>query len=335
MSDAGTHVHHVVVGDPTHGVARLALQLSAGLPRTVVAALAGPDDARRAAALLPGPEDAPALHLHVNDDLLGPTPAATLGALAAGRRVAVTLHDVPQPGEGDARVARRVAVYRELAAAADLVVVCSEHERAGMRRAGSDADAVLPLPIDARLVPAAPQADATVGVLGWIHPGKGHAAVADALATLDRPATLVALGGVARGHEGLDDELADRCARQGVGWRCTGYLHDMEQLRGASRVAVPVCPHRHVSASGSMGSWLSAGRRPLVVDGGYAREVAERNPGAIALVDDLAAALGRALHDPASTVLSPGTRVGPTTPGAAAAQAALLHGWARPTGASA
>lgn len=328
-------VHHVVVGDPTHGVARLALQLSTGLPRTVVPALAGPDDARRAAALLPPTAEAPALHLHVNDDLLGPAPAATLAALAAGRRVAVTLHDVPQPGEGDARLARRVAVYRELAGAADLVVVSSEHERAGMRRAGADAGHVLPLPIDARLIPAAPETDATVGVLGWIHPGKGHADVADALATLGRPATLVALGGVARGHEGLDVEFADHCARQGVGWRCTGYLHDMEQLRGASRVAVPVCPHRHVSASGSMGSWLSAGRRPVVVDGGYAREVADRNPGAIALVDDLAAGLRAALEDPGSTVLRPDVRVGPTTPEAAAAQAALLDAWAGPTGVSA
>ncbi|MDO9409548.1 hypothetical protein [Patulibacter sp.] len=328
-------VHPVVVGDPTHGVALLALQLSDGLPRTTLPALLDPAGARAARALLPAPDRAPALHLHLNDDLLGPTPAATLSALADGRRLAITLHDVPQPGEGDARLARRLAVYRELAATADLVVVSSEHERAGMRGAGASCGAVLPLPIDARRVPADPRDDATVGVLGWIHPGKGHAAVADALAALDRPATLVALGGVARGHEGLDRELAARCARQGVGFRCTGYLAEMEQLREAARVAVPVSPHRHVSASGSIGSWLSASRRPLVVDGGYAREVDARNPGALALTDDLPAGLRAALADPASTVLRPGVRVGPTTAEAAVAQTALLDRWARTRGTTA
>jgi glycosyltransferase involved in cell wall biosynthesis len=206
-------------------------------------------------------------------------------------------------------------------------VVCSAHERSGLRALGGDADHVLPLPIDARLVPAAPRPEPTVGVLGWVYPGKGHAELAEALATLGRPTTLVALGAVSAGHEGLDAELAERCAVLGVGFRCTGYLDDMTLLQEAARVAVPVCPHRHVSASASIGSWLSAGRRPLVAEGGYARETAERLPGALRVTDDLPTAIAGALDDPSSTVLPADVPVGPTTAEAAAAQDDLLRRW--------
>lgn len=347
-------VHHLVLGEASHGVARLALQLTPGAPRTLAPALRGTDDARAVRALLPPADEAPCLHLHLTDPLLGPDPVAALVELTRGRRVAITLHDVPQPEEGAARFARRAAVYAGLASAAELVLVSSAHEAAGLAAIGGVAaegpgagvpapgartvgrassgvvaDAVLPLPIDARRVPAAPEPEPTVGVLGWVHPGKGLDALAVAIAATGRPATLVALGGVAAGHEGLDDELARGCAALGVGFRCTGYLDDMSLLHEAARVAVPVCPHRHVSASGSMGSWLSAGRRPIVVDGAYARELEARAPGALHLTDDLAGAVAAALDDPSSTLLPPGLAVGPTTAEASAAQADLLGRWAR------
>jgi glycosyltransferase involved in cell wall biosynthesis len=320
-------VHHVVVGDRAHGVTGVARALSAGRPRTLVPALRDAADARAARRLLPGADEAPALHLHLTDGLLGADPVATLAELTRGRRTAITLHDVPQRAEGEARWRRRCAVYVALAASAEVVVVCSAHERSGLRALGGTADHVLPLPIDARLVAAAPGAEPTVGVLGWVYPGKGHAELAEALATLGRPITLVALGAVSAGHEGLDAELARRCAALGVGFRCTGYLDDMTLLQEAARVAVPVCPHRHVSASASIGAWLSAGRRPLVADGGYARETAERLPGALRLADDLPAAVAAALKHPSSTVLPADVAVGPTTAQAAAAQDEVLRRW--------
>jgi glycosyltransferase involved in cell wall biosynthesis len=187
---------------------------------------------------------------------------------------------------------------------------------------------VLPLPIDARRVPAAPTGEPTVGVLGWIHPGKGHDVLAGALATLPRPTTLVAIGGPVPGHEGWADQLAARCAELGVGYRCTGYLGDMHLLEEAARVGVPVCPHRHVSASGTVGSWLSAGRRPIVGPSGYAQEVDARLPGALRLTDDLAAAVDAALRDPSSTLLPDDVEVGPTTAEAARAQDDVLRRWA-------
>jgi glycosyltransferase involved in cell wall biosynthesis len=328
----GPGVHHVVVGDGAHGVTGVALALSAGRPRTRIPALQDPDDARAARALLPDPAVAPLLHLHLTDNLLGSDPVGALRVLTADRRVAVTLHDVPQAAEGAARFRRRAELYVALGAAADLVAVCSAHERDGLRALGGTADHVLPLAIDARLVPGAPGPEPTVGVLGWLYPGKGHAELAALLAGLGRPTTLVALGAVSAGHDGLDDELAAHCAALGVGFRCTGYLDDMTLLHEAARVAVPVLPHRHVSASASLGSWMSAGRRPVVAAGGYARETAARLPGALTVTDDLAAAVAAALDDPASTVLPADVPVGPTTTEAAAAQDAVLAAWAAGSG---
>jgi glycosyltransferase involved in cell wall biosynthesis len=321
-------VHHVVVGDGAHGVTGVALALSAGRPRTRVPAPRDVDEARAAQALLPPPDAAPLLHLHLTDNLLGADPVGALRELAAGRRVAITLHDVPQAAEGAARFYRRSALYARLCAAADLVLVSSVHEQRALRSVGGAADHVLPLAIDARRVAADPGTAPTVGVLGWLYPGKGHAELAETLAGLGRPTTLVALGAVSAGHEGLDAELAARCAALGVGFRCTGYLDDMTLLHEAARVAVPVLPHRHVSASASLGAWMAAGRRPIAAAGGYAAETAHRLPGALVVVDDLAAAVAAALEDPASTVLPADVPVGPTTAEAARAQDAVLDAWA-------
>jgi glycosyltransferase involved in cell wall biosynthesis len=321
----------VVLGEGAHGVTGVALALSTGRPRTRVPALRDVDDARAARALLPAADAAPLLHLHLTDNLLGEDPVRALGALAPGRRVAITLHDVPQAAEGAERFRRRSALYARLCAAADLVLVSSAHEQQALRGLGGDADHVLPLAIDARQVAAAPEPAPTVGVLGWLYPGKGHAELAELLAGLGRPTTLVALGAVSAGHEGLDAELATRCAALGVGFRCTGYLDDMTLLQEAARVAVPVLPHRHVSASASLGAWMAAGRRPIAAAGGYARETAERLPGALVVADDLAVAVAAALDDPGSTVLPADVPVGPTTAQAAAAQDAVLASWAART----
>ncbi|WP_051471207.1 hypothetical protein [Patulibacter minatonensis] len=321
-------VHHLVVGDESHGVSRLALQLTRGRSSTLVAAPRTVADAAEAAEALPARDAAPVLHLHLTDGLLGPDPIDAFRAITDGRRAAVTLHDVPQRAEGHARWQRRSAVYAALASLADLVVVSSEHERAGLEALEVGVDHVLPLPIDGRRVRPRPSDEPTVGVLGWIHPGKGLARLAVTLAALRTPITIVAIGGVAPGHEDHAAALVRGCDVLGVGLRVTGYLDDDALLREAARVRVPVCPHRHVSASGSIGSWMSAGRRPIVVDGGYQRELAARLPGALEVVEDLRAPVGRALHDPAATLLPPGLVVGPSTDRAAQAQHDVLAAWA-------
>ena len=46
-------------------------------------------------------------------------------------------------------------------------------------------------------------------------------------------------------------------------------------------VTVPLAPHTHVSASGSINSWIAAGRRPLVPAGRYVSELDRRLPGSV------------------------------------------------------
>lgn len=323
-------VHHVIVGEERHGVAKLGRSLlPAGASVTHLPTIATTADAEAARSLLPPTAEAPAIHLHTNDALLGADPVAALAELSSGRALAVTLHDVPQPQEGEVRFCRRRAVYRELADSAGLVLVCSEHERASLRSTGSAARIeVVPHPIDARHPGRAPHTrPATVGIIGWIYPGKGHERALEAMRDVMPGGTLVALGAADPGHTQLVDELRSTADRCGVGLEVSGYLSDDELLAGAASVAVPVCAHRHVSASGSLGTWLTAGRVPIVTDGTYAREVAARNPGSLTIAGSLPAAIAGAIADPASTVLQADVDVTPTTAQAAAHQERLLTSW--------
>jgi hypothetical protein len=127
-------------------------------------------------------------------------------------------------------------------------------------------------------------------------------------------------GAAAQGHEDLEARLLDRAGRSGVVFRVTGFIEDDELAAALAGAGVPVAPHRHISASGSVNSWIAAGRRPIVRRGGYSVEVAERLPGALVLADSLHDAISAAVDDPGSTRLDPTTRVGPTW-----AQAATVH----------
>lgn len=315
-------IHQLVVGPAEHGVTRLALQLAraGGAGVTRVERAIGPDDVE---PLLRGLPAAP-VHAHVTDRLFGSSPEQAqqvVARLAAGRPLSVTLHDLPQASDGERSRWRRAASYQAVSRCARRVVVSSEHERLLLQDCapgrGLRPDvAVVPLPVDAgeppaRPVPAAQPPD--VGLLGFVYPGKGHDEVLRALAGLPAPVGLLVLGRASDGHDDLVDELA--ATARGLGRRLvvTGYLPDGELAARLATVTVPVAAHRHLSASGSIGSWLAAGRRPLVPRSRYVDELARRLPGALTVYDDLLPALRRALADPASTWLSPGTRVGPST----------------------
>ena len=155
---------------------------------------------------------------------------------------------------------------------------------------------------------------ATVGVFGFVYPGKGHREVITALAGVNADVELVAIGRPSDGHESLLAELGEHALRSGVPFRVTGFLPDDEVVQVLRSVTVPVAPAPHVSASGSINSWLGNGRRPLVLAGGYTRELAQRSPGSVQLYEesDLGDHLRRALADPSLTVLSADHRPGPT-----------------------
>lgn len=283
----------------------------------------------RAHGVRPVDSGADLTHAQFTDRLYGPdiaTAAAAFAAWAAGaaRPLVVTLHDVPGADPDPARDARRTAGYARVVAACDAVVVSAGHEAAKVARFTGRTATVLDLPLP-RPVPGGPRpawADRpTVGVLGFVHPGKGHADVIDAAGAL----RVVAAGGAAPGHDDLVGELYRRAGRHGVELVVTGPLSDADMIAAARAVTVPVSPGAAVSASGSLMTWLGCGRRPLTAHGEYAAGLDRRFPGAVHLYPDgraLGSAVAGALADPRRTHLDRA----PGVPDAGAAHAALYRG---------
>lgn len=323
---------HLVHDDARHGVALYARQVAKALGARVL--VGTPADAVAEARRT----GADSVHVHWTDRLFGDSSAesaAAVVALAAQVPTTLTLHDVPQPWAGE----DRAAAYAEVVRGVRTWAVNSHHEAdllAGVldRVPGPPAPGalrstvvhlpVVPLdPVDpADAVEAADAADATepgdgavpqapagrvrLALLGFVYPDKGHRELvraAAALAEEGHDVEVVALGAPVAGHDDLLDELAARARTGGVGWRVTGYLSDADLAAWMRAVDVPVTGHRHVSASGSMNSWLAAGRRPLALDGPYVREVDALRPGGFRLYDDdsLVDELRAALADPSRT----------------------------------
>ncbi|MDN4173430.1 hypothetical protein QWY28_10785 [Nocardioides sp. SOB77] len=314
----------VVAGPRTHGVVEYAAQLARALgARSLVG---GPD-------VLDGPvPDGPA-HLHFTERLLGPTAAVSVRRVVdlCGRvPTTVTLHDVPQPWASE----ERVCAYAEVVRAAAGWAVSSHHEadllRRALARVGADRGlppgTVVHLPVVPAVPPASaverpaarpvPDGPATLAALGFVYPDKGHRELLQAATELrarGRAVDVVCLGAPVEGHADLLDELHRRARAGGVGLTVTGWLPDDALAAAMVRATVPVSGHRHLSASASVNRWLAVGRRPLLLDGPYAREVAALRPGAHVLHDDagLVPALQRALDDPSLTWLPDGYVPGP------------------------
>lgn len=316
-------ITHLVVGPSEHGVRRYAARLAevsaAGTRRVDL-----PD------AGMPVSLTGDRVLCHFTDRIFG-TDARSAAhrfarCCAGAQRLTVVLHDIPQASDGAGRSVRTQG-YLAVCELADEVVVNSAHEalllRAMSRCRGevwADALAarthVVPLP-----VPDPPtmsevvsgqgrHGPPVVATLGFIYPGKGLEEVIDAAADLAPTPRVVNLGRASPGHEDLVEQLTERARQRGVSWSSTGWLSDAELARWTRTVAVPVAAHRHLSASGSINTWLAAGRRPLVTPSRYTREMAARMPGSMHLADDLGAAIGSALDDPATTWLTSGQPVG-------------------------
>lgn len=277
-------VTHLIIGPDGHGVTEYALALARHTGGHVV---------RDTGPLPPGP-----VHVTFTDHLFGPGPEEAVDnvlARCAGHPLSISLHDIPQPQEGTQRFARRSPAYLRLAEAADLVVCNSRHEASFF----DSPVEVIPLPVPALDSPYEPEAG-TVGILGFIYPGKGHDELIRIMAGTGWE--LRAIGGVSAGHDDWARYLQDLAVECGVSLSITGYLPEEELAVAMGRIAVPVCAHRHYSASGSLMSWLGAGRHVLVSDSPYTREVARRWPGRIGIVSDWREALRQAAASPVPPV---------------------------------
>ncbi|MDP9166906.1 MAG: hypothetical protein M3O32_12730, partial [Actinomycetota bacterium] len=266
------------------------------------------------------------VHLNFTDRLFGLTPRAAAEQVvdvvrhvgAAGARVTVTLHDVPQPADGG-NYPQRTAAYRTVCDAVDGRATNSEHERKLLAENGiTDAAdvVVIPLPLDLGHHPTRRpvREQREVAVLGFVYPGKGHAEVIAAMAGLAPDVGFLAIGECSAGHADLSVRLTESARAFGRTFALTGYVPN-HALSGALRqVSVPVAHHRHVSASGSLNTWIAAHRRPLVPANRYTEEHAGRHPETLQLYQDtkdgLATAMEAALADPESTWLPAGAASG-------------------------
>ncbi|GIF23133.1 hypothetical protein BJ973_000509 [Actinoplanes tereljensis] len=292
-----------ITTDERHGVTVAARDLATAAEAATGLGLAV------AAGVLLGEHPPERAHLHFTDRLWAGSPeaaAALVERIAARTALTVTLHDVPQASDGPRNRPRRTACYARVAGAARGVVVNSRHEAAHLTEAGivPRVLGVVPLPVTPapRTVRTAANSP-DLAVLGFFYPGKGHAEVVDALPA---GAHLTVLGSASAGHEADLLAFVEHARARGITVGVTGYVPEKDLVERCRAVAVPVVAHRHFSASGSLATWIAAGRRPLVVDGRYPREMAELRPGTVRLVAParLAEALAEALADPASTWLA-------------------------------
>ncbi|MCJ0890895.1 glycosyltransferase [Rhodococcus sp. ARC_M5] len=314
---------HLALGPPEHGVVRCARELAAATANPVIS------DIEQV------PLDAP-IHVHFTDRLFGRTATEAADAFVDFARrhrapVTVTVHDVPQPSDGHAFEVR-TDCYRRVIDCAAAVVVSSMHERLLL-------DDVVDLQHDVRVIPlpigrAVPSIEdrvtprRVVGVLGFVYPGKGHEEVLGAMTSLDSDVDFLSIGSASPGHESMIGELACTADQLDRSFVSTGFVPDDELDEVLRSVAVPVAFHRHVSASGSINSWIAAGRRPLVPRGRYVEEMETNSPGALWIhensVEGLAAAMAEALRHPDRTWQQDDVVTYPTLGQAAALYRALF-----------
>lgn len=307
-----------------HGVAAYAREIAAEVVRQHPATRRSTLDAL--ASLRSGTP----VHAHVTDRLWGASPeeaARVVVSLAQRHPLTVTLHDVPQASDGERNRPRRQAFYRAVVDAARAVAVNSAHERDLLREEGvwNGPVAIVPLPVESVAPSASVAHDDAVGVLGFFYPGKGHdeALAATVAAGLSR---MTVLGRASDGHAADLEAFVRRATDDGVDVEVTGWLDETEMVERARRVAVPVIAHRHVSASGSLASWIGWGRRPVAVRNRYADEMAELRPGALLVVEpaDLPAEVATARDEPSRTWHG----LDPVPFGRADAARAYLRWWA-------
>ncbi len=328
MTRPDPRVLHLVVGPDQHGVVRHGAQVADACGhRLVRTAAPGPLPAEDLAGV-------DVLHVPFTDRLFAARcedaatafEALVAPARARGVAVSVTLHDLP--AFDDALDTRRRAAYDRVVRACAGVVVNSrrELELAGRLDEHARSLRLVPLPVDRvdppAVLPAARWSGAgDVVVLGFLFPDRGYEAVVDALPP---GADLLALGRPSTGHEDLPDAYAALAAARGRTMRTSGFVEDADLAAELWAAGVPVAPNRRVAASGSIGTWVAHGRRPLVPGTAYTRELTARWPGALRLYDPdepaaLRSALTEAFADPQSTWVTDPEVVGPALGEVAAA----------------
>jgi glycosyltransferase involved in cell wall biosynthesis len=193
--------------------------------------------------------------------------------LALRCRTIVVLHDVPRrPGDGGRAEEWALKLNLLLARAA---VVHGVEERERLTRSRHRCRLVtMPHFIESRALPdrddarrrlQVPPDETVLGMLGWIHPRKNHAAAVKTLAALGRPARLWLIGAPPTGGDAYIAELMAVARAVGVEDKVeiTGYVTDEDLNARLAALDVALCPYLDASASGSLATLLAA-RKPVV-----------------------------------------------------------------------
>ncbi len=318
----------LIIGHPQHGVARYAHDLAIAVAQIVGGPIVGAYlDECGAEAIT---ATLPRVHIHVTDRIFGASPeeaADRVIRMAANRHLTVTLHDLPQPSDGELNLRRRSEAYRRIAHAAASVAVNSVHELALFTRyidsSPANPPAVIALGSRTRKPSFKHSASNPMGaaqgpvilLAGFIYPGKGHEEVIRAAAQLGvrlhadgvHPTLRVrALGAVSAGHDIEQRRLSNLGTALGIRFEVSGFLDDVDYNAELAKPGIPVAAHQHISASRTMLDWVDAGRKPLVRASPYALEMDRLRPGTLTIFDSerLVDELETAWRDPQSTYLS-------------------------------
>lgn len=160
------------------------------------------------------------------------------------------------------------------AAAAVLVCTSTEHARLEPLATGPRIKHI-PHFVESRTLPRRsiaraeldiPESTQLITVLGFIHRQKGHDRVVEALSHLPNSVRAAFVGAPSDPGDRYATALHQQARERGVAERirCTGYVQEATLNQYLAVTDVAVCPFREATASGSLSTWIAAGR-PLVV----------------------------------------------------------------------
>lgn len=206
----------------------------------------------------------------------------------------VTLHDLfDRRGLRERYLQPDVWSLRWLGRTADRIVVHSQVEVERLRGIiPVERIRVVPHFVERRRLPLSPE-DARarldlsdrriVTLLGFVYGRKGHRYAVEAVPFMPDDAVLVYAGGPVAGRTFVYDLAMAKAEELGLGdrFRITGYLSEEELETWIAATHLAILPFTDLSASGSLSSWISAGKPMLVSDLPGFREYARRAPGAL------------------------------------------------------
>ncbi len=206
----------------------------------------------------------------------------------------VTLHDVfAREGLRQRHLQPDVWSLRWLGRTADRIVVHSQIEVERLRGIiPVDQIRVIPHFVERRELPLTPEAARAklgladrriVTLLGFVYGRKGHRYAVDAVPFIPDDAVMVYAGGPVAGRSFVYDLATSKADELGLGdrFRITGYLSDEELETWIAATHLAILPFTDLSASGSLSSWISAGKPMLVSDLPGFREYGRRVPGSL------------------------------------------------------